>query len=202
MNEFDASSYLAAVVEREQTLLQAADERGRHVYCLSRAWAAELAGPEVAEILEEGRQPRVLEVGCGVGKAVEALLDSNPGLQSSSVVATALNRLDEHAALEQRGVDVRIGVIAESLPSDFRGQFDVVMASVVMQWTEPDRAVPELYEALSPNGVLLGFDTRPDVARVERVAAALGMVNALSDEVKAQWEMPDTNMVPFALRKG
>lgn len=196
-------SYLRERLRTEQELLVARDrtESGRHVYCLTRNIVAALGYSYIDALCSDGQEPNVLEIGCGTGEAVRKLLQDHPALKPKHIVATALNRLSEHTDLEAMGVRVHAETLAEDLPPEWNGAFHVVMASAVMQWAEVSMAVEETARVLAPGGVLVGFDTRPTVARVELAATALGMVDLLDQESRRQWEENGRGLTPFVLQK-
>lgn len=197
-------SYLAEKLRVERELLSSRDrlESGRRVYCLTRNIAAALSKPHIDALCSSGQDPEILEIGCGTGEAVRTLLKDHPALKPEHIVATALNRLPEHDDLEAMGVRVHTDTLAEDLPDEWSGTFHVVMASVVMQWADVQTAVEEAARVLAPHGVLVGFDTRTTVARVERAATESGMTNLLDQESQRKcWEENGRGLVPFVLQK-
>jgi SAM-dependent methyltransferase len=87
---------------------------------------------------------RVLDVGCGKGELLRAL--GVAGCQATGVEIDPT----EAAICRQKGLDVRVGR-AEALPfAD--GTFDRVTCSVVLPYTDEERAVAEWARVLKPRG--------------------------------------------------
>lgn len=107
------------------------------------------APPQVRcrDFLLDAAQPgdAVLDVGCGDGDLLSTLVAK--GCRGKGV------EIDDAtvAACRDLGLDVVIGA-AESLPFD-DASFDVVVASVVLPYTDETRAVAEIARVLKPNGI-------------------------------------------------
>jgi len=89
---------------------------------------------------------RVLDVGCGHGELMADL--TGRGMKTAGV------EVDKRLVAEccERGLSVRFGM-AESLPfSD--GEFDAIVSSVVLPYTDQRKALREFTRVLRPGGVM------------------------------------------------
>jgi SAM-dependent methyltransferase len=188
------------------TLLQYYQERerkalsetygGRGTYCVNRAWLATLAIPYINSYLEHGINPDILEIGCGNGRNLTKIIENHPSLNPSRIIGTSLDNMDGHDKVKKIGVRLKTGIVAEDLPVAWENSFDIVMASVVMQWTVLDRSIPEILKTIKHNGYFLGYDSRSDAAIIEEKSQECESVEILQGQ-------PATigDYVAFVIRK-
>lgn len=181
--EFNSQQYLDSRLQAELKLLDAAANasyRDRNVYCTKRSIAADLAFEPLKHLLHANLKTKILEIGCGDGNAIKKILVDHPKILSKNITATSLNPLPEHQDLVDLGVDLKTKIIAEDLPNTWKNSFDLVIASVVLQWTNTDLSIPQIINTLTNDGIFLGFDSRPVVAQIEEVAQKSEMIDILT----------------------
>ncbi len=118
-----------------------------------------------------GYRPRgeVVDVGCGPGYLVEAVLKRLPDLQvvgidySKEMVQTARKRA-EASRFTKRSTFLQ-GDVAKLPLRDASVGF-VVSSLSLHHWSNPQEGFAEIYRVLRPNGQLLLFDLRRDTARM------------------------------------
>ncbi len=107
---------------------------------------------ELLDLLESGPQGAVLEIGCGGGSNLAELKRRNPGCRTVGVEARS------DAATHARGlVDELVeGDVLQVAADHWRGQFDVIVLSHVLEHFAEPAAVLKLANAwLKPEGRLL-----------------------------------------------
>jgi len=103
-------------------------------------------------LLQNGPGARALDVGCGAGRSTAALMS----------LARSVVGLEPAPAMLAHWRDVARAAMfvvgrAEALPfAD--GSFDVATAAGALNYTDPDRALPELSRVLADTGVLVIYD--------------------------------------------
>jgi SAM-dependent methyltransferase len=133
-------------VPREQRLVFGEDaeryERARPTY------PTELVG-DVAEILALPERARVLEVGCGTGKAT--VLWADAGYE-----VVGLEPSEEMAAIARRNFAERVKVTIETTGLEDAtvepGSFDLVAAAQAWHWVDSEVGFPKAHDALCPTG--------------------------------------------------
>jgi len=117
--------------------------------------------PEVAAVLDDGREPRLLDVGSGTGALAVAALERWPELRvtgidpSSGMLEVAHRAADESLPAGPAGRAERFETVvayADELPFE-AGSFDVAASSFVLQLV-PNRAAAlrETHRVLRPGG--------------------------------------------------
>lgn len=108
-------------------------------------------------LLDLAPAERVLDIGCGAGRAIERIAAQTPQAQVSGVdlspamVAAAIHR--NRRAVKAGHVEVRQGDVA-ALPFADR-MFDKVLSIHTLYfWTDPEQAVAEIGRVLKPGGRL------------------------------------------------
>lgn len=139
-------------------------------YIIDRDWLAPLADPYILMLINSGRKPKIIEIGCGSGESIKQILSDNQILEPSSIAGTSLTELPEHALARELGVTIHTGIMAEELPSTWTEQFDLVMACMVMMYTELTQSVPEILRIIKPNGHFIGYDNRMVTSKIEEKA--------------------------------
>ncbi|GAA1960716.1 class I SAM-dependent methyltransferase [Kitasatospora viridis] len=111
---------------------------------------------DLARYAELGARSRVLEVGCGTGKATVPLAERGYRVQAVELGA-------ELAAVTRRrlagfpDVAVTVGAFEEwALPAE---PFDLVIAATAFHWLDPAVRVPKAADALRPGGTLAVVST-------------------------------------------
>jgi SAM-dependent methyltransferase len=114
------------------------------------AWSRELA-PQLVELAGVGSGQHVLDVGCGPGSLIAALLTK---LEPAAVAAVDPSASFVAAAKERYpGVDVRRAA-AEALPHP-DGAFDATLAQLVVHFlTDPVAGLREMARVTHPGGVV------------------------------------------------
>lgn len=92
---------------------------------------------------------------------------------------TSLSPLPAHALLKECGLQICPDVMAEDLPAVWTSQFNIVMASVVMQWTNLGLALPQIFKVMCDGAYFISYDTRSTVAAIESRANQLANVSLL-----------------------
>jgi SAM-dependent methyltransferase len=126
--------------------------------------------------LQEG--DRVLEIGCGTGKATRAVLE-----RGVSVVCVELGaRLADVARRNLAGMPVEIHVGAFETWGAAPASFDLIYAATAWKWVDPQRRYEKAHSLLRPGGHLAfwsarhafpkGFD--PFFTEIQDVYGALG----------------------------
>lgn len=195
--------YLKSRKEAESWLLTGDEDvlcYDRPVYELGRSIVAEFAHPYIVQLLRNTQHPHILEVGCGTGEAIKKMLRDHKKLDPAGITGTSLSEFPEHHILRRRGVTIRTDIVVEQLPQDWEQAYDVVLASVVLQWAHVSFAIPEIERVLIPGGLFLGFDQRAIAGQVSAQAVTLGMTE-LCIENELFWEQRAHGLVPFALQK-
>jgi SAM-dependent methyltransferase len=121
---------------------------------------------------------RLLEIGCGTGKATRVLLD-----RGFSIVCVELGaQLAERARRELAGRAVEIHVVPfEEWPGE-RGAFDLVYAATAWHWLDPELRYRKAHELLRGGGHLAFWsalhafpaDADPFFAEIQKVYDAIG----------------------------
>lgn len=169
-------SLLQTYQDRERRILASEDV----VHSFDRNWPAYLALPLIDLIVANNITPRVLEVGCGNGYALKAILEENSSVKASNLVGTSLSSLPGHRELSLLGINVYTDVIAENLPSSWKNSMDIVMANVVMQWTNLEQAVPSILRTIKSGGYFLGYDEPRVNSELIRIAKSQTKIKQLS----------------------
>lgn len=109
----------------------------------------------VLELLKTVPGGALLDVGCGPGMLLQALVASRPGEFKVTAVDQSLAMLNEASARvsDEDGVEFRQGR-AEDLPLD-DASFDVVLAMGVLEYTDLPVALRELCRITRPGGLVL-----------------------------------------------
>jgi ubiquinone/menaquinone biosynthesis C-methylase UbiE len=108
-------------------------------------------------LLDLAPSDRVLEIGCGAGRAIELAVTQVPdgqvtGIDLSRAMVWAASRRNARAIKEGR-VRIRQGDVANLPFAD--GQFDKILSIHTLYfWPDPARAVAEMRRVLKPGGVL------------------------------------------------
>lgn len=156
-------------IARESQMLQRTHQ-GKSIYCLDRPWLAYLSDPFIGMMVSAGISPNIFELGCGNGYGLRAILENYPSLERERIFGSSLTDLPGHYELRAMGLNIATGLLAEELPESWSDTFNIVMASVVMQWTDLYRSVPEIFRILAPEGLFMGYDKRMTVATIEHIA--------------------------------
>lgn len=131
------------------------DPLREYTFWLQRGRAMPLADELVALHPDHFTGLRVLEVGCGGGCNLFSLLSGGParilGVDPMPVYLQFAEILAETAGVDLP--ELAMGS-AEELPAD-DGAFDVVLCCSSLQYTELDRAIPEMARVLAPGGTLI-----------------------------------------------
>jgi SAM-dependent methyltransferase len=141
---------------------QAARPHGPVGRALGHLWIRETASinDRAIELLDPAPGTRVLEVGCGPGRAVAELARRGAqvvGIDPSPVmIAQAARR--NRAALSAGGVRLHVGAIG-SLPVTAPGDVDAVLAvHTIYFWPDLASGLTELHGVLAPGGrIVIGF---------------------------------------------
>ncbi|MDA7949313.1 MAG: methyltransferase [Hyphomicrobiaceae bacterium] len=115
----------------------------------------------LSEYLPKIDAPRVLEIGCGTGLLTGHLLSAyrDGNFLITDIAPQMVERCRRKFA---RSEDVRFAV-ANAQIRNFRGPFDLIASSMVMQWFDDARAtLKKLADQLAPGGLLLYATTGED----------------------------------------
>ena len=114
----------------------------------------------LSKIRPEQKELNILEIGGGDGsnmiRTVENL--SSMGYQVSATL-TGLNDLPQHDDLREKGIAVRTKTVAESLPDSWTENFDLVISSCCMPWTNLHYSLKEVQRVLAPNGAWMNLES-------------------------------------------
>lgn len=202
MAKLSKDTYLAHKIAQEvQSLERVAKNDPVHRYILTRSELADFAQPRIAGAMESREEPKILELGCGVGNVLQKIADNNPQLPTDNLYGTALNLLPQHESLRERGIHLFTQVVAEFLPQAWQGMFDMVLASVVMRWTEVGVAVPEISRVLKPSGYFIGFDDIGYVRKVHNFASQHGLRYDYTTSDEQLWHRVGREGYPFVFQK-
>ncbi len=108
------------------------------------------------------------------------ILEENPSIDASNLIGTSLSRLPGHSQLERLGLNVYTDIIAENLPSEWNNSVDIAMASVVMQWTDLEQAVPSILRTIKSGGYFLGYDEPSVNSKIIRIAKKHAKITRIS----------------------
>jgi ubiquinone/menaquinone biosynthesis C-methylase UbiE len=108
-------------------------------------------------LLDIAPTDRVLDIGCGVGRAIDLIAARVPqghvsGVDLSQAMVRASCRRNA-TAIQAGRVDVRQGDVA-SLPHADQHFDKIVSIHTLYFWTEPERTVAEIWRVLKPGGQL------------------------------------------------
>jgi len=199
MDEAEHGESLKIILTREEQLLKHADEidHGRVVYGISRKVIADFAHPAIAEYLRKNSSPSILEVGGGKGEAILKILQDHPEIKPTEITMTSLTPLPEHERLKPKGVKVLTGIMAEKLPVDWQEQYDILLTSTVVQWTQINKAVKEFSRVLKTKGIWFGLDDKETVQRASKEALENGFI-----DVSSQYQfVAPPELAPFVFQK-
>lgn len=169
-------SLLRTYQDREKRILASEDV----VHSFDRNWPAYLALPLIDLFVANHIIPKVLEVGCGNGYALKTILEENPAVDASNLVGTSLSSLPGHNEINRLGINVYTDIVAENLPSSWKNSMDIVMANVVMQWTNLEQAVPSILRTIKSGGYFLGYDEQRVNTEIVRIAKGQIKITQLS----------------------
>lgn len=129
----------------------------------------------LADELPQRELPRVLEVGCGTGNMTVHLLDAYPG-GALAITDISPEMLELAAHRFANAKDASFAVLDGEEPGGGR-RFDVIVASMVVQWfDDPVAGLERLRRLLLPNGELLYATLGPECFPEWRSAlAGLGL---------------------------
>ncbi len=122
----------------------------------------------VRQVMQYRPQGQLADIGCGPGYLLAALARAFPDLDlvgidlSEEMIAAARHNL-EAAGLGAR-VDYRVGD-SEQLPLEDNSLDFAVSSLSLHHWSDPPRALDEIYRVCKPGGQMLLFDLRRDVRR-------------------------------------
>ena len=109
----------------------------------------------------------VLEVGCSVGALLSLIRESAPG---GTVIGIEAHTGHAAFAREEKGLDVRQGLLHELAPQLIKGSFDLVVMNHVLEHTlSPTEVLETLHGLLKPGGHLV-----LEVPNVEAPGSSLG----------------------------
>lgn len=141
-------------------------------------------------LLDVAPRDRMLDIGCGAGRAIELIAAQTPQAQVSGVdlspamVAAAMRR--NRQAVRVGRVEVRQGDVA-SLPFADR-MFDKVLSIHTLYfWADPQRAIAQIRRVLKPGGWLV-------------LTFSPGKVGAVDDD--ACRDMVERRIIPSMQRQG
>lgn len=172
---------------------------GRGVYCTRRSIVAELSRFYIDQLLDSNANLKILEFGCGDGNALRALLTNHSTLKPHNLSATTLNPLPAHSQLPQE-INLRTGVIASTLRQNFSHQFDIVLASAVIQWTDCHDDIISIWNMVKLRGLFIGFDNAPTVGSIENLLRNRS-TSILSSGEREVFTISGHGLIPFVLRK-
>jgi SAM-dependent methyltransferase len=137
--------------------------------------------PELVDDLVALRPERVLDVGCGTGKAARALM-------ARGLVVLGVEFDERMAAVARRhGVEVEVGAFEDWDP---RGRtFDLIVASDSWHWIDPERGWRKIGEVLAPGAT---------VVRVWNQFVVASPLKEVFDEVYARIAPEVAPVVPAA----
>lgn len=149
----------ALIAKHTKLALEGGKATSQESYYTNRSRIAEVAGSFIEQKLQEkkGGKIRILEIGTGEGKAIEALLDKYPN--QLEITATSLTPFDSHNTLAKKGVSVKIGVPIEELPQEWNGSYDMVLTDSVLCWSRIPKAMQNILQVLSSGGIWCGLES-------------------------------------------
>ena len=163
--------------------------------------------PEVAAVLDDGREPRLLDVGSGTGALAVAALERWPTLRvtgidpSGGMLEVARRAADESLPAGRAERFETVVAYADELPFE-PGSFDVVLYRLVLHHVAYQQPLgPVFAEAarlLRPGGHLVSVEP----GLWHPVGAALALANRLGVAERIHGTVDDVPLSPRALRAG
>lgn len=149
---------------------------------------------DLVELAELEPRARLLEIGCGTGKATRPLLE-----RGFSVVCIELGaQLAERARANLAGMPVEIHVAPFEVWENQHEQFDLVYAATAWHWIDPAIRYRKAYELLQPTGHLAFWsaqhafpaDYDPFFAEIQEIYDAIG------ESRPGEWPPPPPDRIP------
>lgn len=200
----DSEAYAKAVIKREEELLlpwvnKFADV-GEMYFATSRDIIGQMAWPYLYTFLTEKTTSRkVLEIGGGEGNALLFLLrelEKYPSLPSVFFTMTSLTHQPEQERVKEKGVELKIPQVAEALPAEWEGAFDIVMTCSLFGWVAMKETLAEIKRVLNDGGVWVSLEAKNGVPLFSNdeyrdlmpwKMRELGMKNTVSEKEWLYW---------------
>ncbi|MDC7219709.1 MAG: class I SAM-dependent methyltransferase [Spirochaetales bacterium] len=96
---------------------------------------------------------RILDIGTGTGELALSLASGGATVTGMDIAENQIKAARSMAQSRRLDIDFRVGT-AEELPLN-EGPFDVITASMCWHYFDKNKAVPRIYDLLSPSGKLL-----------------------------------------------
>jgi SAM-dependent methyltransferase len=181
-------------VDDESRSLRRTFDSVAHAYDAARPGYPAALFDDLVELAGLTPGARLLEIGCGTGKATRPLLER--GFEAVCVELGA--RLAGHARRNLAGLPVEIEVAPFEAWRGDTGAFDLVYAATAWHWLDQEVAYRKAHELLRPGGHLAfwsaehafpaGFD--PFFAEIQEVYDAIG------ESFEGEWPPPAPDEAP------